>query len=327
MLNERQSRQGRMAHLFADGLLMLTVAAGTALAQGLTPMSKQGFEPTAQNPADYTPEEKQAVAVVLKWIETTDAHDTLAHMALISDNAAYRGDPPEPLKRGAQDYCMNFFLLGNPRGSLAINKLFVVGGPRDAVLLLSRTDINGPYNGSAVGGGLGGYPVPVSVMVRVRNGKVVEWYDMPVNKVSIGAQKNPPTLGVVLPVSERCKPYAVGGNDPAARAVVPNVTLATPKTYGTNEPQFWMSPYETRALEAVRGFFAAREAGSPLSFCMAACPLGVLAETHVVQSFSCIWSCRIRPCRLWTALLSGEAPQKPCPLTALTITNAPIALP
>jgi hypothetical protein len=62
------------------------------------------------------------------------------------------------------------------KGSFTLNELYVVGGRSETEVLLKRTDINGP-SGSM--GNFGGFPVPVVALLRVRNGKIIEWEDMP----------------------------------------------------------------------------------------------------------------------------------------------------
>lgn len=247
-----------LAYLLAVAVLTPGLAA-VASAQGRGfALPRQGFEATAQDPANYTPQEAAAVALVLKWIETTNSHDTPSHMALVGDNAAFRGDPLEPLRRGARGYCAAFGFVGS-RAWFGLNELYVVGGPADTLVLMKRTDINSPYNG----GLLSGYPVPLAALLRVQNGKVVEWYDMPTNKVSIAALPNRPTLGGPQNIPERCRSFPEGGAAPAAVASG-SVTPPPAITYGTNKPEFWFSPFEASAAQAVRGWFAARQAGNPL---------------------------------------------------------------
>ncbi|MDR3475269.1 MAG: hypothetical protein P4M09_26760 [Devosia sp.] len=247
--------------LAAGALGVVGGSSWNAAAQGFS-LPKQGYEATAQNPADYTPEEKEAVAVVLQWVETTNAHDRRAHQALIDDNVAYRGDPVQPLLRGAQGYCGAFGFIDDTKSHLALNELYVVGGPNDTLVLMNRTDINGAYDGKFF---LGGYPVPLGTFLRIHNGKVVEWYDIPTNKVSMAALPFTMPVGGVKEVTEACKPYAVGGDlPPAANNPPAEVTLNPMPTYGTNKPEYWFKPEERAAAQAVRGWFAARKAGDPL---------------------------------------------------------------
>jgi hypothetical protein len=271
---ERRSPR-RVAYLIAGGVLMLIIGTtGSSEAQGPAPapaqgqppgrgrgipLPRQGFEATGQNPANYTPQEAAAVALMLKWIETTNSHDTPAHMALIDTNIAFRGDPVRPIQRGARGYCAQFGFVGSAAW-FGLNELYVVGGPSDTLVLMNRTDINSPFNGA----GLGGYPVPLAAMLRVQNGKIVEWYDMPTNKVSVGARPGPQgTAERVVP--PRCQPYPVGGVGAAAAAAPSGTTtLAPARTYGTNKPEFWFNPFEASAAQAVRALFAARQAGNPL---------------------------------------------------------------
>lgn len=184
MLNMARRDGRKFAYrLLAASLLLAIGAAGNARAQVRVP--QQGFEATGQDPAHYTPEEAAAVRVVQKWLETTNNHDLAGHMALIDDNVVFRADPEEPLSRGARGYCAAFgFVRGT--GTLRIDELYVVGGPSDTLVLIKRADINAPASGGRQGS-LAGYPVPLSVLLRVKSGKITEWYDAPLNKVSMAA--------------------------------------------------------------------------------------------------------------------------------------------
>lgn len=243
--------------LAGTALVVAVGAAGSAQAQFALPA--RGFESFAQNPTEYTPEETVAVDLMLQWVDTTNDHDTPAHMALIGDNVAFRADPLEPLRRGAQGYCSAFGFVGS-EAWFGLDELYLVGGPQDTLVLMARTDINAPDTG---GGGLGGYPVPLAVLLRVQNGQLVEWYDMPINRVSIGALPFDIALGGELNIPERCQPYPASGDDPAPSEATA-VTVEPAITYGTNQPEYWMNPFERAALQTVRAFFAARKAGDPL---------------------------------------------------------------
>ncbi len=275
MLKAERNAARTLVHMVAGGALMLVLgAAGSSEAQGPAtapaqgqppgrgrgiPLPRQGFEATGQDPATYTPQEAAAVALMLKWVQTTNSHDTPAHMALIDDNIAFRGDPVRPIQRGARGYCAQFGFVGSAAW-FGLNELYVVGGPSDTLVLMNRTDVNSPYNGA----GLGGYPVPLAAMLRVQNGKIVEWYDMPTNKVSVGARPGPQgTAERVVP--PRCQPYTAGSvGASVAAAPIGTTTLEPARTYGTNKPEFWFNPFEASAAQAVRAFFAARQAGNPL---------------------------------------------------------------
>ena len=155
---------------------------GTARGRGPgIQLPRQGFEATGQNPANYTPEEAAAVAVVVKWVETTANHDLAAHMALIDDDIVFRGDPISPLWRGARAYCGSYGFVWNPTSIIKLDELYVVGGPSETLVLIKRTDINNP---AGAGRDLNGYQVSLYVLARVKNGKITEWYDAPLNKVS-----------------------------------------------------------------------------------------------------------------------------------------------
>lgn len=178
-------------------------------------LPRQGFENTGQNPANYTPEEKAAVAIVEKWIEAVANQDTAAHMALIDDDIVYRTDPLEPLGHGARNYCAQGPGLDVPdKGTRStIQELYVVGGKGDTEVLLRRQDLS-PATASN-SSFLGGYTIPFAVLLRIRNGKIVEFYDMPTNKISEGGMPFPkgtfPT-GPPRSIPARCSKYSNGNH-------------------------------------------------------------------------------------------------------------------
>lgn len=275
-----------LVHLLAVAMLALTFGAAViAQGRGFT-LPQQGFESTGQNPANYTPQERAAVEVVRKWIETTANHDLAGHMALIDDNVVFRPDPTSALRRGARAYCGAYGFVRSMTSVIKMDELYVVGGPAETLVLLKRTDINSPAGGRE--GGLNGYQVSLHVFARVRNGKITEWYDAPLNKVSGAAMRaagvfpgglpgQPAQPGQPAPpappanVPAVCMPYPVGSGAQAQAATpAPTPAQATAPVqpqiplYGTSKPEFWFNPFEASAAVAVRGWFAAWKAGDPL---------------------------------------------------------------
>ena len=118
------------------------------------------------------------------------------------------------------------------------------------------------------------------MFARVKNGKITEWYDAPVNKVSGGAMRSAGALPVPAPAAQpaqprpvpaACMPYPEGGQAPApAQAQTPpptttqTQTRAQAPTYGTFKPEFWFNPDEAAAAQAVRAWFASWKAGDAL---------------------------------------------------------------
>ena len=255
----RKARR-KLQYLLVTGALMSAIGA-TASAQLVLPM--QGYESTGQVPSKYTPEEAQAVGLVEKWIDTMNKHDQTGNMALIDNNIAFRGDPVEPLLRGVEGYCGAFGFVASDTSSFALEELYAVGGPRDTLVLFKREDINGA---ATEGGLLGGYKVPVAVLLRVTNGKISEWYDAPINNVSIGALPRLANGAPGVPVGqqripERCKQYANGVPGSARTAAPARPTLPA---YTTSKPEFFFNTEEEQAAQAVRAWFAARKSGDPL---------------------------------------------------------------
>jgi len=287
-----------VAQLLAGGALILAVASA-AIAQGPAPapgpapgrglrLPQQGFEATGQNPANYTPQEAAAVAVVQKWIETTANHDLAGHMTLIDDNIVFRPDPTSALRRGARAYCGAYGFVRSTTSVIKLEELFVVGGPSETLVLIKRTDINNPASAGREGA-LDGYQVSLHVFARVRNGKITEWYDAPLNKVSMAAMRGagafggppaqpgqPPAGPPAQPnIPAVCMAYPEGSASGAAlpvqtpaQAPAQAQAAARPQVpilpYGTSKPEFWFNPFEASAALAVRGWFAAWKAGDPL---------------------------------------------------------------
>ena len=265
----------RIQRLCCAGLgWALVLGASGALAQGQAPAlpaQQQGFEGTGQNPANYTPEEKAAVAVIIKWIDTSNAKDIPAHMALIDDNVIYRADPAERLGRnGARGYCSYYgFIRSN--AWLRLDELYVIGGPTDTLVLVKRADINGPAGRG--GGGLGGYPVALADLVRVKNGKIVEWDDVPINKV--GPLVNTPVNSRphITTMAAACAPYHAAQESAQSQIVPAPAVQPQPHpvtttvlgngmvSYGTTKVESRFNVEETAAARAVRGWFAAWKAG------------------------------------------------------------------
>ena len=195
MLRTERRAGRKLTHLVAGGALMLVVVAAAIVpAQGQAPapppaqgepqgpargrgpglqLPRQGFEATGQSPANYTPDEAAAVAVVRKWVETSTNHDLAGHMALIDDNVVFRADPTSVLQHGARVYCSMYGFVRSMTSVLKIDELFVVGGPSDTLVIIKRTDINSPANGGREGP-LNGYQVSLVVLAPVKNGKITE---------------------------------------------------------------------------------------------------------------------------------------------------------
>lgn len=256
MLKTARSARHVVRYWLTAGALVAAIGGGAAHAQLILPT--QGYEATGQAAKNYTPEEAEAVAVVQKWFASMTNHDMAGNMALVSNDVAFRGDPVQPLVRGADGYCGAFTFPTHETSVYSIDELYVVGGPKDALILMKRADINEPAGDI---GFLGGYRVPVAVLVRVHDGKVTEWYDVPVNKVSIAALPIKLSFAGPAPVPARCAPY----KDRVAPAKLEPAQLQpAPPFYGTSKPQFWFNPDEASAARAVRAWFAAHQAGNPL---------------------------------------------------------------
>jgi len=280
--------------LMAAGCAALLVAGiGSVLAQGApggtpsaprppggrTPLvlPKQGVENTGQDPVNYNPAERAAVAVVEKLIDTMNHHDTDSHMALIAPNVIFRGDVLEAdLRVGPDHYCSTLAGLRPPnQGSYTLQELYVVDAGRSGTaVLIYRQDINSPAGKEL----LGGYRVPVAALLRVQNGKIIEWFDTPINKVSLGGLPwVVPVFNLNSPVAPHCTPYALGSS--TENATVNSYTAPPAHSldylYGTAKPEYFFNPYEASAAQAVRAFFTAWQPRNVL-------PLGAFVDLNVI---------------------------------------------
>jgi len=110
--------------------------------------------------------------------------------------------------------------------------------------------------------------------VRVSNGRITEWLDAPINRIgglvnsSEGGLSQAPA-GTNVP--EACKKYPIAGQAPAAQTRPAGQILP----YGTAKQERYWNVEEMQAAQAVRAWFAAREAGDPLL-------LGAFVDQNVV---------------------------------------------
>jgi hypothetical protein len=273
--------------------LVLSVGAIVALAQGPgaggppvpgraggppggfpPPPPTQGFESNIQVTANYNPQEAAAVAVVETWVNRTAAHDLDGAMSVLDNNIIVRPDPARQPAYGPVAQCSSYpFTRDN--SVVRLDEVYVVGGPLDTMVLFKRADINSPaVPPGGRGAAFGGFTVQVAVMVRVSNGRITEWLDAPINRIgglvnsTEGALTQPPAG---TNVAEACKKYPVAGLAPVTRTRPAGQVL----TYGTAKQERYWNVEETQAAQAVRAWFAARQAGDALL-------LGAFVDQNVV---------------------------------------------
>jgi hypothetical protein len=214
--------------------------------------------------------------VVEAWVNGTAAHDLDAAMAVLDDNIISRPDPARQMAYGPVAQCASYPFTRMANSFVRLEEMYAVGGPLDTLVLFKRADINGPAGGR---GAFGGFTVDVAVLVRVKNGRITEWLDAPINRIgglvnsTEGALMQPPA-GANVP--DACRRYPVAGQAPA-RAQAPAQPRPTGQmlTYGTAKPERYWNVEEAQAAQAVRAWFAARQAGDPLL-------LGAFVDQNVV---------------------------------------------
>ena len=224
----------------------------------------QGFEINIQVPENYNPQEAAAAAVVENWVRTTAAHDLDGAMSFIDNNILTRPDPAEKPEYGPVAQCSGYPFTRMQQSWVRLDELYVVGGPLDTMALFHRADINAPASppGSR-GAGFGGFTVQVAAMVRVSNGRITEWLDAPMNKIG-GLVNSTEGALVQTPggagIAEACKKYPVAGATPA----IQTRPAGSIRTFGTAKQERYWNVEEAQAAQAVRGWFAARQAGDAL---------------------------------------------------------------
>ena len=241
---------------------------------GGPPPPTQGFESNIQLPANYLPQEAAAVNVVENWVRTTAAHDLDGAMSVLDNNMIVRPDPARQPAYGPVAQCSSYPF---PRSNsiVRLEEVYAVGGSLDTMVLFKRADINGPaVPPGGRGAVFGGFTVQVAVMVRVSNGRITEWLDAPINRV--GGLVNSPEGGLTeapagANVPEPCKKYPIAGQVPAAQTRPTGQVLP----YGTAKQEWYWNVEETQAAQAVRAWFAAKQAGDPLL-------LGAFVDQNVV---------------------------------------------
>ena len=117
----------------------------------------------------------------------------------------------------------------------------------------------------------------VATFARVRNGKLVEWLDAPINRIggltALGGNTRPISIAV-QPFCQKypTSPYQRTGTDkgpqfrmpgPTPQPVLPTLNAGL-TTYGTVKVESRMSADEQSTLQTIRASFAARKANDPL---------------------------------------------------------------
>jgi ketosteroid isomerase-like protein len=196
-------------------------------------------------------------------------------MAMLDDNIISRPDPARQMAYGPAAQCASYPFTRMANSFVRLEEMYAVGGPLDTLVLFKRADLNGPAGGR---GGFGGFNVDVAVLVRVRNGRITEWLDAPINRigglVTAAEPLAQPPGGATVP--DACKKYSVAGRAPApAQTPAQSRQAGQILTYGTAKPERYWNVEETQAAQAVRAWFAARQAGDPLL-------LGAFVDQNVV---------------------------------------------
>ncbi len=250
--------------LLTTGFALFSTLSATHLsAQPAIPvLPKQGLDNNGQDPNQFNAQEKAAVAITKAWFATVNDKDSNGHMALIDNDVLVRPDEAASLMYGRPRYCATMG-LGDGNGYRLLNELYVVGGSAETEVLFKRTDVN---SHAGAGGPFAGYPVPVATFLRIRNGKIIEWEDMPMSDM-LG--ESLPGVGVPQGVdgpptpSAFCQKYDDGkGSAPARRAATENSPDLN--WFGQLKPEYYWTAPEKAAARAVRSWFAAWEAGDPV---------------------------------------------------------------
>jgi hypothetical protein len=115
-------------------------------------------------------------------------------------------------------------------------------------------------------------------LLRVQNGKIIEWDDVLLNKASLGALPWPvPIFNLNSPVAPRCRPYALGSSTENAtvRSYAAPPAHSLDYLYGTEKPEYFFNPFEESAAQTVRAFFTAWQPNDVL-------PLAAFVDLNVI---------------------------------------------
>jgi hypothetical protein len=130
----------------------------------------------------WNAQERAAAEVIEEWVADWNARDTQKAAELMSAKCAWRGDPSESFRRGRAK-------LAIPKlQQVYIKEIYAIGGPTDTTVMIRRIDqlSFGPSSPMQL--------FPDSAFLRVKNGKIQEWLDVPIDASNVPPPPPPPAI-------------------------------------------------------------------------------------------------------------------------------------
>jgi len=140
--------------------------AGLALTLGVAAPSV-----SAQETAAPSEQEQAAINVVKEWFAAWQQGDEQKMASLMADDVEFRGIPNQPLRKGRDAFLKNTGRFIKLKPQVDVTEAVAIGGKTGTAVLTKRVDkihLNGQDR-----------TVPLAAFFRVRDGKILEWLDMP----------------------------------------------------------------------------------------------------------------------------------------------------
>lgn len=120
----------------------------------------------------WTREERQAIAIVKQWMAAWDTKDAAKVGAYMSDDVVFRTWPERAPQCGREVFEAEIATFMPAIGWMKAVRIEAIGGERGTAVLVQRDEKFTNYEPL----------VPAAAFFRVKDGKIVEWVDIPLVK-------------------------------------------------------------------------------------------------------------------------------------------------
>lgn len=161
-----------------------SILVGAAATAAIAPVAR-----AQQQISAWGPEEEQAIALIRQWVAALLAKDIEKVISMTDDAIRYRDDPfqTEP-KKGLDHLRADVEMLLRGLTGMEIRDIYAVGSGKNDVLVLARRIDRFDLFGRIV-------TLPIGAYYRVRNGKILEWFDTPLADMPPPPEGAPPPGG------------------------------------------------------------------------------------------------------------------------------------
>ena len=121
--------------------------------------------------------------VVERWVAAWRSGDPTLVASYMTDDVQFRLDSAQPLQHGRERLIKIVGSFIGAIDSLQVTRLYAIGGETDTLVLAERVDRFAGYSPL----------VQVASVFRVKDGKIEEWYDIPLPK-----DRPPPPRGATI---------------------------------------------------------------------------------------------------------------------------------